>query len=439
MSDLGEFFRLTATILVNGGWIGFVIGFYFMLKILYIDYIQIEWYKKLEWVFVKISVPHENETSPLAFEHIFNQMHVMHAHLTWAERYLEGQFYIWMTWEITSIGGEIGNYVRLLKKYKPSLEAAVYSQFPGAEVVEVEDYFKQLPKYHTDTAPYDIFAYSMRPIKPTYYPIRSFLDFEHSTAETMVDPVSGVWEAIGAISPYEMYVIQFVLRPIGDHDWKPAGYELVKKLKGEKETLTHHADWFEKILGGIGAIFGPLLDIIIRPGESEGHKAKKEDDLPLSRMLHLSEGEKNIINLIERNLSKWGYQTKINCLYVAPREKYNPRPVTSAVIGAFKAFGAENINSLKPDLSRWTNVHYWLFKNLEKSVVQLRLKFRKRKLMFLIRNRWYFWGMPPVILSTESLASMIHFPQTLKVKVPDIARVQVTKVQPPPELPVAPL
>lgn len=435
--DIADLFSLMTTILVKGGWILFVIGFYQMMKILYMDYIQINWYRKLDWVFLKVTAPHENETSPLAFEHIFNHMHVIHAHLTWAERYLEGQFYIWMVWEVTSIGGEIGNYVRVLKKHRNALESAIYSQFPQAEITETEDYFQQLPKYNTDTSPYDIFAYSLRPIKNSAYPIRSFLDFEHSDMETFVDPVSAVWEALDALSPHEMYVIQYVLRPIGDKDWKPKARELVKRLKGEKETLEHHADWFEKMLGWIGAILGPFLDIFIQPGESTGHKAKKEDELPLSRMLHLSEGEKEVINLIERNLSKWGYQTKIHCLYIAPREKYNPRPLTSAVIGAFKAFGADNINSLKPDLGRWTNVHYWLFKKWEQPIVDLRLKFRKRKLMFLIRNRWYFWGPPPAILSTESLASMIHFPQTLKVKVPHIDKVAVTKVQPPPELPIA--
>ena len=56
--------------------------------------------------------------------------------------------------------------------------------------------------------------------------------------------------------------------------------------------------------------------------------------------------------------------------------------------------------------------------------------------MKLIRRRYYFWGPPPYVLNTEEVASLLHFPG-IEVTVPQIEKVEVTKVQPPPELPVA--
>lgn len=434
-SDLKELFSLIYLVLLKGGWVGFLIGLVYMFYKLYIDFIQIRWHNTLSWVFLKIVVPRENEKSPLTFEEILNQLHSIHAHLTWAEKYLEGQFQIWFSWEVASIGGVIGNYVRILPKHRHVLEAAVYSQFPNAEIEEVEDYFAKLPKYNTDTSDYDIFAFSFRYIKETYYPTKTFYDFEHAAADTFVDPIAGLWEELDKISPYEMYVMQFILRPIGDDKWKEKGYELVQELKGVPEAKRKKSDGLiRKIFGVVGSITGPFLDAIIRPTPVESHRKQQEE--PPSLMLHLSEGEKDVIAAIERKLSKWGYQTKIHCLYIAPREKYNPGHINTAVVGAVKSFGGANLNSLKPLLRRWTRVNYWIFKGLEKPIVDLRLKFRKRKYMSLIRRRWYFWGPPPNIMSTEEIASLLHFPQ-IEVTVPQIEKVAVTKVQPPPELPIA--
>lgn len=428
--DLVEFFNLMVTILLKGGWIGFVIGLFFMFRILYVDYIQLRWYRTLKWQFFKITVPKENEKSPLAFEEILNQLHSIQEHITWAERFLEGQFQIWFCWEVTSIGGDIGNYVRILPKHRHVFEASVYSQYPAAEIVEVEDYFQKLPKYNTDTSDFDIFAFSFRYIKENAYPIKTYYDFEHSTAETFVDPITGLWEELSKLNPYEMYVMQFMLRPIGDEHWKEHSREVVKKLKGEPEKKS--TNWFSIIFS---TILGPVLDILIRPS-AEGGSYQSEKYEPPSLMLHKTEGEKEVIAAIEKKISKWGYQTKIHCLYIAPREKYDFGRINRAVIGSIKSFGGANLNALKPLLKRWTKVNYFLFKELEKPIVELRKKFRKRKYMFLIRNRWFFWGPPANIMSTEEIASILHFPHT-EVQVPNIDRVSVAKIQPPQGLPIS--
>ncbi|MDP3740772.1 MAG: hypothetical protein Q8R08_00400, partial [bacterium] len=258
----------------------------------------------------------------------------------------------------------------------------------------------------------------------------TYYDFEHSTAETFVDPIAGLWEELSRLNPYEMYVMQFMLRPIGDEHWKEHSLKIVSKLKGEPEK--HGTNWLG---AAAGVILGPILDFFVQPGANE-HSSQSEKYEPPSLMLHKTEGEKAVIAAIEKKISKWGYQTKIHCLYVAPKEKYDFGRINRAVVGSLKSFGGANLNSLKPLLRRWTKVHYFLLKELEKPIVQLRTKFRKRKYMFLIRNRWYFWGPPPNIMSTEEIASILHFPHT-EVTVPTIDRVTVAKVQPPSELPIS--
>ncbi len=429
LRDLQELFNLIGFVFFKGGWVLLVGLLVYMFYMLYMDFIKIKWYRTLEWVFVKITVPKDNEKSPITFEHILNQLHALHAHITWAEKYLEGQFQIWFTWDIVSIGGQISNIVKILPKHRDTLEAAIYSQFPEAEIETTEDYFNKLPKYDPETSEYDMFAFDFKIVKDDAYPIKTFYDFEHAAADTFVDPMTGMWEELGNLSPYEMYVIQFILRPIGN-EWKKRGYQLVKKLKGEPDANAEPNNGF---LWLMDKLLGPALDVILRPTPSEGHSRQSEP--PPSLMLHLSEGEKDVINAIERNLSKWGYQTKIHCLYLAHKDHYNFAKVNSAVIGAFKAFGSENLNSLKPDLDRWTKINYFLFKDLEKPLHDFRVRWRKREYLKWITRRWYFGGPKPYILNTEELASLLHFPM-FDVTVPQIEKVVVTKVQPPPELPI---
>ena len=246
-----------------------------------------------------------------------------------------------------------------------------------------------------------------------------------------MDPITGMWEELGKISPYEMVLIQYIMRPIGDEGhWRDKGYKLVKKLKGmpqeEKDDL---------VVKLLGAIFGPLLDAFIRPTPSETKKRTMEQ--PPSLMLHLTDAEKKIIDAIEKKMSRLCYQTKIRYLYISPKEKYNPSPVHTAIVGSMKALTSSVLNGLKPDTDHWTKVKYWLFKQWEKPIVDLRLRTRKRRHFNLIKKRFYFHGRPPTILNTEELATIIHFPM-ITVTVPPIDKVTVTKVQAPPELPIVP-
>lgn len=431
-SEIIELLKTVEWILVHGGWVLFAALMLYMMYELYLEHIQIEWYNNLKWVFLKISVPPENERSPLAFEHIFEQLHSIQETFSWAEKNLEGQFQIWFTWEITSIGGMIGNYVRINPKYRDTLEAAIYSEFPDAEIAEAEDYFTKLPAYDPENSPYDIFALTWRYVNKDPYPLRTYRYWEHPTAETMVDPITGLWEEMGKISPYEMFILQFVMRPIGD-EWKEHARELVQKLKGVPE-YQDHAEHGNPMLGVMGKIVGPVLDVILRP-DSEVKTRSQED--PPSLMLHLTETEKQVITQIEAKIARWCYHTKIHGMYIAPREKFNPTLLLRAVIGSIKSFGSDTLNALKPNLSRWTRVKYWLFEEWEKPITTFRLHWRKRKYFRFMKNRFWFHGPAGHIMSSEELATLIHFPQ-LTVKVPQIDKVRVVKEQPPPDLPIVP-
>ena len=55
LSDLRETFATVEWIMVNGGWVVFGVLMLYLFYELYLEHIQIEWYNRLEWVFLKIA------------------------------------------------------------------------------------------------------------------------------------------------------------------------------------------------------------------------------------------------------------------------------------------------------------------------------------------------------------------------------------------------
>ena len=429
VESLLEFYHVLAKVILEGGWVIFGMALLYMFYKMYMDYINLRWFQRQKWVFLKIVGPRDSEKSQLTFEQMFNQIHSMHSSFNFVEKYIMGDMQIWFTWEITSIGGAIANYVSVIERHRDTIEAAIYSQFPDAEIGETEDYMPKLPHWHPD-ADFDIYAFDFIQKKDPAYPIRTYREFEHSTAETFVDPVVGIWEELGKINQHEMFIMQYIFKPLDD-DWKKHAQHLVDKLKGAPEHSSEPTligEIFRRSLRG-------LVNIFI-PGSPVEEGPVHHDTPPRSQMIFLTDQERGSLQAVETKLSKLSYAVKIRCLYIAPKAKFTPGPIYTAVIGAIKSVTSSHLNALKPDTDHWTKVKPWLLPKWEKPIIQLRLNHRKLHFLHAMRLRWFFGGPHAAILNTEEIATILHFP-TLESKVPPVEKVQAVKAQPPAELPVA--
>jgi len=59
---------------------------------------------------------------------------------TLTDVYLEGAVRDVFSLEIVSLGGEVKFFIWSFPKWKSIIESRIYTHYPGAEVVEVEDY-----------------------------------------------------------------------------------------------------------------------------------------------------------------------------------------------------------------------------------------------------------------------------------------------------------
>lgn len=410
----------------HGGWFLLVTVFYkLFLDFFMLNRITSHIIAKYKWTYLAIDVPKGNEQTPKAVEYIFSHLAGAHKDPDLEEGVLGGFLQPWFSLEIISIEGYIQFVVVTQKKYRDLVEAAIYAQYPDAEITEIEDYAKNFPR-HFPNDTYELFGCEYTMTNPEQsYPIRTYTEFEHAGAEVVYkDPLSALLETFSRIGKGEFIGMQILIKPISGkwRNWKKHGQEVVSKMTGAK---VKHKD---TMLSKIGQVPGMIFDGLahaITGGEAPAPE-KVKDEAP-SLMLHLPPGFKTDIEKVENKISKICFATKIRSIYIAKHESYNKNRYAYGTTGAMKQFITENLNGLKPDFDKTgTHSHYY-FK-------ETRDNWRRTKLAnaYIDRSRWK--GGDEMLMNIEELASIWHFPM-LSVMAPMVSKTAGKKAEPPSSLP----
>ena len=414
-------------LIVHGGWIPLVWFFLWMGKLLWIGSIQTQYMQeKMRPVLLAIDVPKLGEKgaqTPKAVENIFAHLAGAHGSHNRREKYWHGNVQEWFSLEIVSIEGYIQFFVWTWEKYRDLVETAIYAQYSDAQITEVQDYTSVVPAHYPD-AKWDLFGTEFVATKPFPYPIRTWEEFEHQGQkdESFKDPMAAMLENMARIGPGEQIWFQVLIKPMSQ-DWVKTSEKIVKKLIGakEKEVKTFMDTAFDIT----GKLTGPILDQMLGPTE-----AKPKKDEPPSKVLFMSPGERNVVELIEKKTNKIGFQTKIRLIYAGRREVFKKPRGAHAVIGAIKQLNSNDAGSLKPEFKHIGPSSLWLFPNLRNNA-------RKEKLYRAYTKRSMWIGANAHIFNTEELATIWHFP-TEAVHAPLIRRTEAKRAEPPSGLPIAP-
>ncbi len=393
----------------------------------YMYYINNRWYaKNITQVFLAIDVPRRNEQSIQAMENFFD--HLLGAHGTfskWAQ-YIDGEFQLSFSCELVSIDGNIQFLIRTPKHLRNLVEAAIYGQFPDAEITEVEDYTTKVPRYFPNET-HELWGCEFTlSNKNVYLPLKSWLKFEHKFTEVFVDPMAALLETMSQAGPGEQIWIQYIIKPLAV-DWGlEGGKKEINKIMGKKEAP-------KSGIGGkiLDAFLGLLSDfttqaIDVSFTNTEEKEEKKEEQF---RMMNLTPGQKEQLEGIERKISKLGFDTKIRFLYIAEKGKMNKAIGVNGIVGAIKQWTDMNANGLKPDLkTTGTNAPQYIF-------IEKRRNSRRNYLMGAYRRRDTVMGSKAKPMCSEELASLWHFPG-MSVKSPLLKKTEFTKMAAPVGLPI---
>lgn len=412
---------------LNGGWIFFVIVTVVGLFWGYMKYIQTRYKASLKWTLLAIDIPKENLQSTKAVEQIFAAMWPLYESINLVERYIHGVFQQAFSLEIVSIGGYTQFLIRVPGTHKDIVEAAVYAQYPKAEITEVEDYTDRHKDLKFPSDEYDLWGTEFVLEKPSPYPIRTYPAFEHTLTQTFADPMASLLEVFSNCHKEEELWMQLVITPIKDH-WKEEGYKIIDKIIGQQGQRKKGI--MDKLFSPFYAVGTLLEELIIygigyEPGRAE--KERQAPEGPPNKMLYLTPEEKNIIEGITSKISKLGYQTKLRMIYLGPKGKLVIPKGGASFIGVLQQFSTLDLNGFTPVMKTLTKANYFF--------IQRRVNWKRGQLLgnFRARSQSYGWGKG-FVLNIEELASLFHLP------IPEATREAVRQVEakkeaPPTDLP----
>lgn len=385
------------------------------------------WYKAEQYdgtvkkIVLEIKIPKEVVKPIKAMEQVIAGFHGIHDVFNWREKWLQGEFQLTFSLEIASVEGKIHFFIRLPQIFRPLVESNVYSQYPEAEITQVEDYSKFIPQ-GVPNKDWDVFGFDFIASRKSAYPLRTYKEFEELkeiVEEKRLDPLSGLLDGMSILNPGEQMWLQIVIKPVREEiPWQEEGREIVNELVHREKEET-----------SMPSIFKEAADVLIS-GKQPGQLPEEEKREIIPPEMKLTPGERDVVKAIEDKISKFGFDTNIRCLYLAKKEVFL-KPKARMFYGFFKNISNESLQGLKP----WTKTMpkiQWLLKK-QRTYLRKRILFRRYQRRF---SPLFPHKGGTYVLNTEEIATLYHFPGRAVAPAPAIPRVEAKKREAPSGLPV---
>lgn len=377
----------------------------------WVRYIRAKFYNSLKYSTLEIRLPRDMFKSPLAMESFLNSIHNTADGSLYAQ-YWKGEYRPYYSLEIVSIEGIIKFFIWCEDRRKGGIMTALYAQFPGIEVHEVEDYSRSV---HFDPKTMKIWSTEFKFTKDDPYPIKTYMDYgldKDPKEEFKVDPLLPMLEFMGSIKPNQQVWIQMLIRAHKDDQRKPG--HLWKKTDLWKDKA-------EELIN----------KIMIRDAKTKV-SGEVNPETGYSKLPTMSEADKNLLEALARSITKLAFDTGIRAVYISPRDTFDTPFGIGGIIGNMKQFNNEHLNGFKPT-GKWFQFDYpWQdYKNMRRNnQSHLVLKAYKRRSYF-----YPPYKRKPMVLNTEELATIYHFPGSIAVT-PTLQRIPSKKSEAPTNLPV---
>lgn len=407
------------------GWLILAIIFLWAVKILWLKYVKGKWGKDIKFVLLAIDVPRGNIQSPQAVENLFTYFGGAHATQNFYDKWFAGEYQLSFSFEVVSLEGYTQFLIRTPAQFKPLVESAVYSQYPDAEIVEVDDYCEEFPKNFPDEE-YDIWGSEFIQSAHYMYPIKTYKEFEHRLGPdetTFRDPMAELMELCSSLRRGENLLYQIIVIPTG-FDWVNDGKGEIDKILGKKAKESFANRIVDRIMEWVSFLSEQIYTLWADVDES-----KKDSKSEKLSMMELTPKQKKKIEAIENKSAKLGFLCKVRMVYLAKKEVMNKAKVVNGFIGYIKQFSALDLNGFKPDLSRTATKTAYFNKTG-------RLIAKKNRIMrnYISRNDWA--GCTAFLLNIEELATIWHFPVEATANAPLIQKTASKRYKPPANLAV---
>lgn len=361
-------------------------------------------------ILLEIKLPRDIMKSPLATEVAVTSLLQSGGVGHWYAREFQGNLPAYASLEIASLEGIIHFYVRINKKFRSTTESSFYAQYPGIEIVEVDDYTK-LIRYHHLSKDVSLWGaefplgekwvpknpetgeafkdedgkdYKM---KADFLPIKTYVDYgldKDPKEEFKTDPIAPIIEFMGSVGKGEYFWYQIMLQDEGVYNGDKFPKFYVNKKSGKNLSLREMADERKKQIRTAswnikGKVFADefgvpkVIDSYSYDKDEDKYKqlfdeveSKDKDGKTIitkvpkkafakhletkavsKKEVDLTQADKDEIEVINRKISKPLALTIVRLLYVAKKENFSPQHIQN-ILSLGKPFKGANSFGLSP-------------------------------------------------------------------------------------------
>jgi hypothetical protein len=387
-------------------WLPYILFYLFYESWMF--YIQSLSRAKAGRVSLEILIPKEISKSPLAMENILTQLFQKASPDNLVDTYWAGKHPPYYSFEIISTGGKIRFIVNCqANKYKSFVENAFYSQYPGIEI-------RELPVDYTAEIPWDPENYGYMPIhfgkkNANPHPIKTYVDFgldKDPKEEFKHDPLAVLMELLGSLKQ-------------GEHLW----FQFMIKVHREETFQTGFLRTIPDWKNDIKAEIKKILD--------DAKKRGREDDEENSRgSIMLTPLEKNMLEALERQRTKFPFVVRIRVLYAAKLDVIDFDRVGQSIT-VFQQTEDFARNAIR---YKWRADYDW---NWWQDPSGKKRKHLKEEELAAYKVRGYEGrnhADGTTIMTTEEIATLFHLPSSV-ITTPNLARIPSTRGEAPTNLP----
>lgn len=430
-SPFANFFSLPPDIVLYNifFWFGLpslIIVLFIGMYEIWLDNKQGSWKGTNKFILLAIDIPRGNEQTPKAVENMFSYLGGAHGTHNLIEKYLKGNFQLTFSYEIVSINGFTQFLVHTPIQFRNLIETSVYSQYPDAEITEVDDYTTGMPTTFPDDN-WDIWGSEFIYANNEAYPIKTYINFEHKMgpSETQYkDPLSALMDLCGTLGDGEQLWYQIIVKPIGFNEMDVSETEVAQIMKEDIPSKKHLGDVF---IDFIISLLQWISEMIYSMWGDETES--QEEEKKALKMIDLKPSQKKQIEAISEKGAQTNFQVKIRFIYIARKDVINKAKVVNGFVGFIKQYADVHLNNLKPDMKRTAT-------SLSYAPKSDRMNRRKNKIIKNYIGRSGSAGRNMQRMSIEELATIWNFPQSEYVKASGLQKVSAKKSQAPSTLPM---
>jgi len=421
-----------------------VIGSFLFLRFLivffqnwWLDESQAKFAAGINYVILEIKFPRDSEIFPKAMEQVFASFYQIYSFgIKPEKKWFEGQFEEKISIEIASSKEGIKFFIKVNKKIRPIIEAAIFSQYPGAEIIEAtKDYVSEFPA-DLPNEQYDIMGADMilgkKGKEGDAYPIRTYLYFlgERKYEEQEVDPMAILFEVMSGLKANERIWVQLLISPAGDA-LKDMAKKVIAEKMGKKEEPKKSV--ISAIFVFIGEIIKELSQIFITSPTKEDPKKNEE------KSKTLSSADNEAIRAIEAKAAKLAFKTIIRIVYIDQKDTFSGSNFKAAT-SAFQQFSTQNLNYIRPAALTITAPDRFFVLNKQQKLLRKKKLIYKNYIQRSFTNftnveAMYMECLTPSLMNIEELATIFH-PPTKRVMATGLGQIEPKKGAPPINLPI---